>query len=53
MLKYRVKALGSAIFERRYLGLLSTGMVAHQPSFWEMPCRIKVVMVRWKAEVGL
>ena len=51
MLKYRVAALGSAIFERRYFDP-STGMVAHQPSLLLMPCRIREVMDLWKADVG-
>ena len=51
MLKYRVAALGSAIFERRYFEP-STGMVAHQPSLLLMPCRIREVMDLWKADVG-
>jgi hypothetical protein len=51
MLKYRVAALGSAIFERRYFEP-STGMVAHQPSLLLMPWRIREVMDLWKVEVG-
>ena len=51
MLKYRVAALGTAIFERRYFDP-STGMVAHQPSLLFMPWRIREVMDLWKADVG-